>query len=107
MREEHLRSLMEQVKSGELSRNKHFDRFRDPLVREARRRQKRLEKLASLLSEARDVTLDRGNRGSGTWLLGCTFPDQHIKWSASLDDFELEMLQNHPKVRQLMGMSTG
>jgi hypothetical protein len=103
MKEERLRSLMEQIKSGELRRNKNYDAFRDPIVREARRRQKRLSALESLLSEKGSVTLDRNRHGSSPWLLGYTCPRRGFTWSANLDDFEVDMLRAHPRIRELLG----
>lgn len=54
MMERDLKELTQLVQAGKLSRNKHFDAYRDPDVREARRGAARLQTVAELLRRHRE-----------------------------------------------------
>jgi len=86
------------MQAGELSRNKHFDAYQDPLVRQARRRQTRLESLARTLADpdTREVSVRRDAANPNLWRLRCLSDRYGVAWSASLLDFEIEMLAEHP-----------
>ena len=104
MDEARLRSLMEQINSGQLSRNKNFEAFKDPVVRDARDRQTRIEAIKALVTEGapREVRLDRDPKQNGIWRLVCYFPRWDLSWSAWLRDFELDLLADHPQLGSLI-----
>ena len=107
MRDERLRSLMERINRGDLSRNKDFDAFRDPAVREARHRYQRLCALEALLLEADagSLSLARAGEDGHLWQLSCKLPQWEFSWCAYLKDFELDMLRQNPEMRALLEKS--
>jgi len=100
MKNERLLELIEQINTGQLSRNKDFEAFKDPTVRDARDRQFRLQTLKRILGQAQRVTLqlDRVDH----WKLTCRFPEWDFIWSAFLRDFEVKLLREDPEISKIM-----
>ena len=96
-----LKSLMEQIQSGKLSRNRDYDAFADPLVRQARDRHKRILALTELLHEGRPVQV-RLTRDRDHNRLSCRFPQLDLAWVAYLLDFELDLLLADQEIRQIL-----
>ena len=107
MNEQHIRQLIGKIDLGYLSRNKDFEAFRDPEVREAKRRQARLASLIKLLAtpemDELEVALEEAGGRSDTWKLECRWPKWNLWWSAWLKDFEIDFLLSHPRVRERLG----
>jgi len=103
-KEARLPILIDRIQSGQLSRNKHFEAYRDPMVREARRRSARLGKLRRVLVEAESGEWEfmLQNSGEDAWLLHCRSDKLNLSWTAKLQFFELEMLREEPRVRHLL-----
>ncbi len=104
MREERLKSLIASIHSGELSRNKDYDAFLDPMVMDARRRHARIRALTGLLTEATfsELSLEKNLEHEGNWRLHCRFPDWDFSWSAYLKDFEIHLLYANARVREVL-----
>lgn len=104
MSERHLAALIRQIDAGDLSKNKNFEAYADPLVREAKQRQLRLQAIRDILQQA-----ERGSwqlhvncDDSGQWLLRCRSARWNLDWSASLREFEIELLREWPAARRVL-----
>lgn len=97
--EARLTAIMRQIDFEGMSRNKQFEAFQDPLVRDARDRLSRLRKLARLLSDDDGWTfsMSRERDRNGLWTLTCRHPSMDAHWIAKLRDFELEILRHHSR----------
>ena len=104
MKEERIRSLIQQISKGKLSRNKHFVRYLDPEVREARHRRDRLSALTALLSESEPdvLTLEKEEGSRDIWKLVCSFSKWAFSWSAFLNRYEIELLRENGRVRKML-----
>jgi hypothetical protein len=106
MKDERLQLLMDHIETGLLSRNKHFDLFKDPLVREARRRVARLRKLHGILNrtaaEGWQFRLAKERGENDQWMLTCRSDKLNIRWSARLRAFELDRLRDHPTLNEML-----
>ena len=92
-------NFMGQINSGALSRNKHFEAFKNPLVKEAKQRQVRIDFLATIVSDPDRwhwaLKPEPGNNDD--WRLICRSKDLAARWTAKLRGFELELLFQHPQ----------
>jgi len=99
--EARLTQIMRDIDFRGLSRNKSFEAFEDPTVRDARDRLARIKKLAVLLSEDEDqawsFSLSRERDRHGLWTLECRSNRMDARWVAKLRDFELEILRHHSR----------
>lgn len=100
MKNERLSALIEQINAGQLSRNKNFVAFREPLVRQARDRQQRIHTLKQILNEAEKIDI-RPDR-EGYWKLDCRFSKWDFNWSAWLRDFEVKLLRKDPEIEKML-----
>ncbi|MDJ0840232.1 MAG: hypothetical protein QNK37_27225 [Acidobacteriota bacterium] len=99
--EARLAAIMKQIDFKGLSRNKNFDTFKDPLVRDARDRLNRLHRLAAMLSGDESIDWDAKLSGArdrqGLWTLTCRSRRSDARWVARLHDFELEILRHYSR----------
>lgn len=100
MKNERLRALIEQINKGQLSRNKNFEAFKDPVVRNAREKSNRLTILKQILGEAETVSLER--EGERRWKLSCRFPKWDFSWSAWLLDVEVSLLREDAEIEKIL-----
>ena len=99
--EARLAEIMKEMDFGGMSRNKHFDAFKDPLVRDARDRLNRLHKLAAMLSRDENadwlISLSKERDRHGLWTLRAQGRRINAGWTAKLRDFELEILRHYSR----------
>jgi len=99
--EARLVSIIKEIDFGGLSRNKHFDAYSDPLVREARSVLTRVRTLADLLSNQEKgtwvVSLSPNCDRDGFWTLTCHSKRIDAHWIARLRHFELDMLKHYSR----------
>ncbi|MFZ4737043.1 MAG: hypothetical protein ACOYM9_13910 [Bradymonadia bacterium] len=93
-----------------LSRNRHFELFRDPRVRRALRMHRYLRALAAQVrAAAGELTVERVTQeGSGGWVVRVELPDVRGRRTAFLTPFELSLLaEDSPdiaaRLRELAG----
>ena len=102
MSEGKLRALVKQIDTGGLSRNKNYELFRDPLVKEAKRRQVRLHALRRLLCNPNppELALEKEDRQPPIWTLMIKMSRLDFSWKVRLLSFEMELLLEEPRVRR-------
>lgn len=96
-------ALIREINAGRLSRNKHFEAYKRPEVREAKRRLRRVHALALIFDRAREeswrISLRREKFKEDRWKLSCHSSQWRFRWSAYLKDFEVELLWDFPQAR--------
>lgn len=106
MKEKETVELITKMELGLLSRNRHFDAYRDPLVQSASRDYKRLSQLLSLFERVEDQDLDVSLRPYGRhrdlWQLVCRGKRLHYVWTAFLKQHELELLLHKAPSRSVL-----
>ncbi len=102
MDETKLRKLIKKMQAGELSRNKNYDAYGDPAVRQAKRRQLRLESLAKTLADPNicEISLVPDKTEPKLWRLKCRSEAYELTWTATLREFEIDLLIEHPLARR-------
>lgn len=103
MNDGNILALMQEIDAGRLSRNRHFDAYKQPEVREAKRRQQRVRALAGIFARAEQeswrISLQPERSKQGLWKLSCHSTRWCFRWSAYLKDFEMKLLWELPRVR--------
>lgn len=104
MDEAALRTLLGQVNSGKLSRNKNFAAYQDPSVQNARARHHRIQAIKVLVTESSpdELTLEPDPSQPGRWHLMFRFARWDFSWSAWLYEVELDLLADHPELSGLI-----
>lgn len=104
-KDERLQQLFSTIRAGELSRNRHFDRYLTADVLNASARAKRLDRLWLMLDRAATEQwcfslLPTSNQSEHE--LVCQSPLLEGRWRALLFDFELRALSEHPRASDLI-----
>ena len=88
--------------TGELSRNRCFEAFHDPVVREARKRHERLKRLAGIVRQAGtgawNVVLKKIRSKPATWRVTCQSVKWKLRWAAHLCELEIDLLCEDPEI---------
>ncbi|CAM2065966.1 hypothetical protein SCOR_11340 [Sulfidibacter corallicola] len=106
MNEKRLADLIRMIQRGELSRNRHFEAYKDPTVRQAKRAHLRLQAIYRLVDQYGGDRLDVEVRQEGE-LHHLTFhaPQWNFTWAAFLRPFEYAVLRDHVAFRELLDHS--
>lgn len=98
-----IRALVNDIQTGRLSRNRHFDAFQDKDVRFARQLVFRAQSLARFLerhpSDDLFVEIKPDRERRDTYLLNCVSRRWRFSWAAYLDRAELDILADQDPLR--------
>jgi hypothetical protein len=98
-----IRALFNEIQLGHLSRNRHFEAFKDPDVRFARQLVFRAQSLARFLErhckEDLFVELKPDRERRDTYLLNCVSKRWRFSWAAYLDRAEIDILAEQDPLR--------
>lgn len=101
LRKARLAGVIKEIDFSGMSRNKNFDAYKDPLVREARERLNRVQHLADIMSrkleDGWDFVLSENRDRHGLWTLTGRNPKLDALWTAKLQDYELDILKHYSR----------
>lgn len=104
MKDARLADLVRAIQQGKLSRNRHFEAFKDPLVQEARSIHLRLQTLTRMLEQhaAHDLEVE-AVRETDQFRVHVKVSRLHLSWTARFNAVEFGLLLEQRPARRFLG----